>query len=323
MDETPNTVEIGRELSEARVRRGETLDEVAAVLRIRREYLAALEEGNWSGMPGEVYGEGFLRSYARYLDLDPDRLLAQRREDLGPARYGLPGERVRRVAGEPSVPSRRRRERLGRRRHRRTAVPRGARDRAEGYTPPSLGWLLAVIVVLLLVGVYLLRQAERPASRRVGLGVGHAVVGRAHRRGHVPRKSKPEVPPTRTKPRRKLTTPRSTVAATLKETTSGFNKQGGFFADYDVSRSGPVHVTMVFGATCWTAYWANGKPVDYPSGRTYTPGEKATFSASHYVSVRIGNIFAPAIRVDGTPIRGLAAQSKGRVTTLTVTAPSG
>lgn len=322
MEGTSKTVAIGRELSDERIRRGQSLDEVAEALRIRRDYVAALERGDWSGMPGEVYGEGFLRSYARYLDLDPERLVAERREELGQEGYVPPSDRVRRApAGQP-VPSRRRRERLNRKRRRRpSTLSGGARDRADGYTPPSLGWVLAVIVALLLVGVYLLKQAEKPAGRPVGAGP------RTVLKSKRTRPSKPKVkaarPPAGQKKRAKPTKPKPARAATLTATTSGVNKLGGFFADYDVSRPGPVTVSMVFKATCWTAYWANGAPVDYPAGRTYTAGERATFTASRYVSVRIGDVFAPAIRVDGTPLTGLSTRAKGRVTTLTVTASGG
>jgi len=39
-------------------------------LNIRMQYLQALESGDWSAMPGEVYALGFLRQYAKYLKCD-------------------------------------------------------------------------------------------------------------------------------------------------------------------------------------------------------------------------------------------------------------
>jgi hypothetical protein len=183
--------------------------------------------------------------------------------------------------------------------------------------------LVAVIVVLLLVGVYLLKQAEKPPT--------HPARGiRAHHAAKPPHvtptaPSKP-IPPhhARTQAKSKPSKPTQPVSPVhLRETLSGFNKQGGFFADYVVSRPGPVHVAMVFRATCWTAYWTNGTPVDYPAGHTYLAGEKAVFSAGHDVSIRIGDVFAPVIRVDGVELSGLPTQARGRVTTLTVTAQGG
>jgi transcriptional regulator with XRE-family HTH domain len=62
--------EIGASLREARTRRGLSLDDVTAGLRIRERYVTALEEERWELMPGEAYTKGFLRMYAEFLGLD-------------------------------------------------------------------------------------------------------------------------------------------------------------------------------------------------------------------------------------------------------------
>ena len=62
--------DIGATLVEAREKRKLTLDDVQKELRIRGRYLSALEEGQWSVLPGEAYTRAFLRSYAEYLGLD-------------------------------------------------------------------------------------------------------------------------------------------------------------------------------------------------------------------------------------------------------------
>jgi cytoskeleton protein RodZ len=69
--------EVGAELRQARIARGETVEQVAENLRIRPSYLHGLEEGDLSVMPGRAYALGFLRSYARYLGFDGDDLTAQ------------------------------------------------------------------------------------------------------------------------------------------------------------------------------------------------------------------------------------------------------
>jgi hypothetical protein len=40
--------------------------------KIRVKYLAAMEQGEFSELPADVYARGFLRNYASYLGLDPD-----------------------------------------------------------------------------------------------------------------------------------------------------------------------------------------------------------------------------------------------------------
>lgn len=45
--------------------------------RIRSRYIEALENGNYDGIPAPVFVRGFLRSYAVYLGLDPEPLIAE------------------------------------------------------------------------------------------------------------------------------------------------------------------------------------------------------------------------------------------------------
>lgn len=84
--------DIGASLREARTRRGLSLDDVTAGLRIRERYVTALEEERWELMPGEAYAKGFLRMYAEFLGLDGslyvdeynERVAAHQEEALRP-----------------------------------------------------------------------------------------------------------------------------------------------------------------------------------------------------------------------------------------------
>lgn len=67
----------GRKLSEARRQRGWTLDEVAERIRVRREFLEALEDMNVKLLPGKAYALAFLRSYARELGVDEKAIVDQ------------------------------------------------------------------------------------------------------------------------------------------------------------------------------------------------------------------------------------------------------
>ncbi len=59
---------LGRRLRLAREHKKIELPEVATKLRIQKNYLAALEEGDWDKLPGPVYAFGFLRQYADFLE---------------------------------------------------------------------------------------------------------------------------------------------------------------------------------------------------------------------------------------------------------------
>jgi cytoskeleton protein RodZ len=62
--------EIGSRLREARERRGLQFADVERDTRIRARWLNALEEERFDVLPERVYAIGFLRTYARYLELD-------------------------------------------------------------------------------------------------------------------------------------------------------------------------------------------------------------------------------------------------------------
>lgn len=94
---------IGDTLRAARRQQRGSLSDAAAETRVRESYLAALEEEQWGALGGDVYVKGFLRSYAKYLGLDPDPLVDtyraefERPEDPAPiapaTSSALPGPR--------------------------------------------------------------------------------------------------------------------------------------------------------------------------------------------------------------------------------------
>jgi len=67
----------GRKLAEARRQRGWSLDDVAERIRVRRDYLAALEDMNVKILPGKAYTLAFLRSYAKELGIDERAIVEQ------------------------------------------------------------------------------------------------------------------------------------------------------------------------------------------------------------------------------------------------------
>ncbi len=56
-------------LKQARIDSGKTLEQISAYLKIRKQYLIALEEGDLNSMPAEVYVKGYLRLYSNYLGI--------------------------------------------------------------------------------------------------------------------------------------------------------------------------------------------------------------------------------------------------------------
>jgi cytoskeleton protein RodZ len=84
--------EIGHSLREARERQGLGYPEIELATKIRAKYIRALEEEDFTSIPGDAYIRGFLRTYAEYLGLDGDvyvdeyasRFITSWRDELPP-----------------------------------------------------------------------------------------------------------------------------------------------------------------------------------------------------------------------------------------------
>ena len=79
---------LGERFRAAREARGLSLSDVSEHIRIRSVYLAAIEEENWAAIGAAVYVRGFLRTYARFLGLDPEETVATFNGSASPAARG-------------------------------------------------------------------------------------------------------------------------------------------------------------------------------------------------------------------------------------------
>lgn len=73
---------VGNSLRLEREKRGQKLDAIADMLKIRRIYLQAIEDSDWPNLPELVYAQGFVRSYADYLGLDGAEKAAQFKKEF-------------------------------------------------------------------------------------------------------------------------------------------------------------------------------------------------------------------------------------------------
>lgn len=83
--------DLGEFLRRERELRHISLDEVAETTKISRRYLEAIEEDQYDRLPGEAFVRGFIRSYVKYIGLDPAETLlmyeqARSTQDSMPAR---------------------------------------------------------------------------------------------------------------------------------------------------------------------------------------------------------------------------------------------
>ena len=68
---------IGELLQSEREKKGLSLNDVENATKIRARYIQALETERFEIIPGEVYRLGFLKNYARLLNLDPEAMIVR------------------------------------------------------------------------------------------------------------------------------------------------------------------------------------------------------------------------------------------------------
>lgn len=112
---------LGDTLRQRREEHRWSLDDAAQRTRIRREYLEALEEGNYKALPADVQARGFLRNYALALGLPAEELL----------------NLYRREQGDPELVS---------------IAPLMPLPKARSFSLPGLGFFLVALVVMFVMG---------------------------------------------------------------------------------------------------------------------------------------------------------------------------
>ncbi|MBO0993054.1 helix-turn-helix domain-containing protein [Bacillus sp. SD088] len=95
--------DLGNRLRMAREEKSLTLDELQAITRIQKRYLSAIEEGNFKVMPGKFYTRAFIKQYAEAVDLEPEVLFDEYKNEI-PVAYddNVPGN-LTRVQSRDSV----------------------------------------------------------------------------------------------------------------------------------------------------------------------------------------------------------------------------
>ena len=69
--------DLGRMLKDTREGMGLSLQEVTRAVHIRPNFLQALEKGELSAIPGDVYARGYLKTYADFLGYDGGELIGR------------------------------------------------------------------------------------------------------------------------------------------------------------------------------------------------------------------------------------------------------
>ena len=131
---------FGERLKRERELREVSLEEITTATRIGLPFLEALENEDWSKLPGGVFNRGFVRTIARYLGLDEEAFLAE---------YD--------VAFKEQIPPR----------------PEPPEDRIPSpprWVPIALGVALLVLLIALVIGgIYGLRYLAARRTRKAAM----------------------------------------------------------------------------------------------------------------------------------------------------------
>jgi cytoskeletal protein RodZ len=71
----PEREALGEKLAKKRAALGYDIKEVERSIRIRAKHIEYIESGEWDKLPPDVYARGFLKNYATFLKLDPNKVL--------------------------------------------------------------------------------------------------------------------------------------------------------------------------------------------------------------------------------------------------------
>jgi cytoskeleton protein RodZ len=152
---------IGERLEEARKRKGISVREAAETTKIRGDYLQKFEANSFDLDLPPLYIRGFLRSYARHLDLDPERIVSDFNSLLAD---GKPVRReTREVYGRVDFAETARSQEVGE-----AAAPasRSAQDQALLYKFGLLvgGGIVGLAVIIWLINVLFFHTPAKPAQ---------------------------------------------------------------------------------------------------------------------------------------------------------------
>jgi len=89
VDGSATAASVGVHLRQAREARGESVEEVSHVLKLRPRQIEAIEAGRFDLLPGRAFVRGFVRNYSRYLGVDVEPMMGALSVQSGADRVDL------------------------------------------------------------------------------------------------------------------------------------------------------------------------------------------------------------------------------------------
>ena len=272
---------LGAMLRQARGARKLTCEQLSRTTRIPLRIIVAMEQDEWTKVPGGIFSRGYLRAYAREVGLDGDALAAQFDAEHAPAPEPL----------EPPEPPP-------------TPVRAMLRVRWPALPGRANRWLTWSALPALLLLVYLSGRWSAPSDRQASdLPVPPAAIP-ANALGGPPA--------------RPIGTASAPAAVGAPAPTAAEPRSGAGAVPRDIvlpapNPDSPLVVDVTVTRACWVSASADGERTVY---RILHPGERIQ-ARGRVLTFRVGDAGALRLSLDGQPARPLGAS--GEVVSVRIT----
>jgi cytoskeleton protein RodZ len=306
--EEPQLTGFGEYLRRERELRGVSLEEISAATRISIRFLEAIEGEELSKLPGGIFTRSFVRTYARFLGLDEERVLT----DCQLAGRQKPEVDIRRIAANR------------------------ARQNGAAFRTRAIG--LAVAAVLLASGYALFRHSRSVREQRVNAPIvvppsaptatttnpAATPSGGTNPPANVPAVQPPASTPPGSNPAQTASTalPGSTTApATPQGAASSPGVKAKPAGQAAASQAPPAvlgrsDLTLQVSATerAWVAVDADGKTV---LQKVLNPSEVENLKAHDTFDVTVGNASGIVLTLNGETLKPLGRRGEVKSVHLT------
>lgn len=252
---------VGEVLRTEREKQGLSVKDIEKATSIRALYIQAIEDGNYSVLPGEVYLKGFIRNYASFLGINPQNMMELYRQNQSPQ----PAAPQTPVAATPAAPSPAAPSPAAPASAPSTSAPTRTDRKPEKSGGSSTKWVVIGLVVLLLGG---------------GAWAAMEFLGQTPEQPKVP-----QTPP-------KTAQPAPAPAPTPTPAPAPATPQK------PPAQAKPIVVVAKFTAECWTQAFADGKEVYEGIPKV---GETLTWNADKNLTIHVGNAAGIDLTYNGKP----------------------
>jgi len=261
---------LGNDLTAAREKINLTVGEVAQATRISHRHIQSLEEGRYSDLPGGMYNRAFLRSYCKFLGLDPEPFLNRYEEESTPI-----SEKAARTKARTAAVS------------------------AESLRfPPVLLW--SIMLLASVAGLYFSRHWIRDVFSPY---FSHPPATMLPQSPAAPQPAPAKTPETAAADATAATTPQPLSAGAVPPEPAAAPQVA---APPPVSDIAPGTLRLEFTAEqeCWVSVRMDGT-----SSRSILlrQGETQTYDAKESFFVILGNAGGVSLKINGKPARALGA----------------